>query len=290
MNKPNGLVTHDGPFHADEVLAVAYIDMIYHSSLPLCRTRDQETINRLSREGHAIIDVGGVDDDQKLRFDHHQPSFNKQRDGIKLSSFGLVYSSESFRQQAIQYFGSQENYEKFYDSIVREIDAIDNGHFPKYQTNYQFNATIGQMISFHNSLDYSQNERFNLAVDFAMRAIEIIARNIRHNSDQEKLAVDYINTSAKWILNDKVCVIDTEVKMKDIHKVAKKVKDSCLLAIYPGGSANDQWNIRICTDLKINPDLKTDDILFIHNAGFVAAAKTKESAIILATRYIEQSN
>jgi uncharacterized UPF0160 family protein len=65
------IATHDGTFHMDEVFAVAALQEHFREQgvkPEIIRTRDQEKL----ADADAVVDVGGIFDPQKLRFDHHQ--------------------------------------------------------------------------------------------------------------------------------------------------------------------------------------------------------------------------
>ena len=65
------IVTHNGTFHLDEITAYAILDYLYPQN-QLIRTRDQELINQTN----ITIDVGGIYDPEKNKYDHHQSTFN----------------------------------------------------------------------------------------------------------------------------------------------------------------------------------------------------------------------
>ena len=124
--------THSGTFHADEALAVYLLRLLpAYKNSPLTRTRTPELLSKC----HTVVDVGGVYDDSKLRYDHHQREFNATFPGrsTKLSSAGLVYMHFG-RQIIAQETGLLEHgeevetlYQKIYDDFVEAFDANDNG-------------------------------------------------------------------------------------------------------------------------------------------------------------------
>lgn len=66
--------THSGTFHCDEALACAMLktlDPYAGQAVSIVRTRDGETLDKCS----IVVDVGGIYDAQKKRFDHHQRGF-----------------------------------------------------------------------------------------------------------------------------------------------------------------------------------------------------------------------
>lgn len=70
LSKGNPIIgTHDGTFHCDEVLACWMLKQIpKYKSASIMRTRD----NNLLATCDIVVDVGGVYDPKKSRFDHHQ--------------------------------------------------------------------------------------------------------------------------------------------------------------------------------------------------------------------------
>ncbi|KAK0647371.1 UPF0160 protein [Lasiodiplodia hormozganensis] len=128
--------THNGHFHADEALAVYLLRTLptYNSS-PLVRTRDPAVLETC----HTVVDVGGVYDHTKNRFDHHQREFDAYfpgRSATKLSSAGLVYKhfgKDIIAQQTGLSIDSEDVeilYQKLYDGLIEAFDANDTGVSP----------------------------------------------------------------------------------------------------------------------------------------------------------------
>ena len=59
--------THDGRFHADEIFALAVLNLIF-PDLEIVRSRDENVY----KNADIIVDVGHVYDPDNLIFDHHQ--------------------------------------------------------------------------------------------------------------------------------------------------------------------------------------------------------------------------
>ena len=85
------LITHNGSFHTDDIFAAAALSLMLEKkgdSFEIIRTHDPEAIEK----GDYVFDVGGIYDEEKNRFDHHQKSFKEKRENdILYSSFGLVW-------------------------------------------------------------------------------------------------------------------------------------------------------------------------------------------------------
>lgn len=73
--------THSGTFHADDVLAFALIRVFLDPQAAVLRTRDLERLKSCD----IVVDVGGIYDPERRRFDHHQGSYAGHR-----SSAGMV--------------------------------------------------------------------------------------------------------------------------------------------------------------------------------------------------------
>jgi uncharacterized UPF0160 family protein len=110
--------THDGRFHADEIFALAVLNLFY-SDLEIIRSRDENVYKNTD----IIVDVGYVYDPDNLIFDHHQRSFSLKREsGILYASFGLVW-----KQYGELLCGSSKISEYIDSVVVQAIDADDNG-------------------------------------------------------------------------------------------------------------------------------------------------------------------
>ena len=62
--------THDGRFHADEIFALAVLNLSY-PDLEILRSRDEN----IYKNADIIVDVGPIYDPDNHIFDHHQRSF-----------------------------------------------------------------------------------------------------------------------------------------------------------------------------------------------------------------------
>lgn len=135
------ICTHSDAFHCDEVLAsVMLLYTNQYANSIIVRTRDQAIIETLD----IVCDVGSVYDPCSNRFDHHQKSFTDVWDiskpkyqKIRLSSAGLIYKhfGKEVLVNAVKQVWNQDLdletverlYLRFYDSLILEVDAIDNG-------------------------------------------------------------------------------------------------------------------------------------------------------------------
>lgn len=125
------IITHDGRFHADEVLACVLLKKMYPGS-NIIRTRDLDIINHYISKKLviAIVDVFGQYNSDKCYFDHHQRGFETYINGVKCSSAGLIfkhYSSQILEAYGIQTENKDKVIKDIYAQYFRSVDAIDNG-------------------------------------------------------------------------------------------------------------------------------------------------------------------
>ena len=107
------LVTHSGPFHADDVLAAALLRHAVDPALSIERTRDTARI----AAADVVVDVGGIFDPASLRFDHHQASYTGPRSSAGMVLDWLVDSGRvSARDGA-----------RLREGLVDYVDDVDNG-------------------------------------------------------------------------------------------------------------------------------------------------------------------
>jgi len=123
--------THSGSFQADEAMAVWMLRQTPEYRRAKCvRSRDMKVLEKLD----ILVDVGGVYDHCKKRYDHHQRDYDERFDGrtTKLSACGLIY--RHYGKDVIQAYcpsltgkGLDFVYQKIYWSLLEAVDAIDNG-------------------------------------------------------------------------------------------------------------------------------------------------------------------
>ena len=118
--------THNGPFHCDDVMAVALISM-FLGKPQVHRTRDAATLAGCE----LVVDVGGEFDPARGRFDHHQ--FRSASDrvksrwltGVSLSSAGMVLEHLADRGAIPTDVAAC-----LYRDLVAAVDVTDNGDDP----------------------------------------------------------------------------------------------------------------------------------------------------------------
>ncbi|XP_052067437.1 MYG1 exonuclease-like isoform X1 [Mytilus californianus] len=150
--------THNGSFHCDEVLACFLLKHLpTYKDAEIIRTRDQKVLDTCD----IVVDVGGVFDPSKNRYDHHQKTFTETMKSLlptkkwttKLSSAGLVYCHfgkdivASILEKGLTDPITETIFDKVYEHFVEEIDAIDNGvnQFDG-EPRYQITTTLSNRV------------------------------------------------------------------------------------------------------------------------------------------------
>src|SRR6476661_1836862 len=142
------IATHSGKFHADDVWAVAVLDIVF-PGCDLVRTRDPERI----RDADFAVDVGGLWNPPSGRFDHHQKGFDGARQsGVVYASAGLVWKEHGMAcvaKIAARYAGVTLSEDQIrhivyaIDSdIVQYLDMADTGAARNAPGGYGLSAVI----------------------------------------------------------------------------------------------------------------------------------------------------
>ncbi|KAH9620089.1 hypothetical protein KSS87_006802 [Heliosperma pusillum] len=175
--------THNGSFHCDEALGCFMILLTHKfSGAHIIRTRDPQVLESLD----AVLDVGGVYDPSRDRYDHHQKGFGEVFGHgflTKLSSAGLVYKRfgmEIIAKELKLELAHPDVFRLFisvYRNFMEAIDAIDNGinqydtdKPPRYVNNTSLSSRVGRLNLDWTDPDQSaekENEAFEKAMSLA---------------------------------------------------------------------------------------------------------------------------
>jgi uncharacterized UPF0160 family protein len=184
------LITHSGAFHADEVCATVILSALYPDA-EILRTRDEYMIEDLAPDS-ITYDVGGVFNHNDRRYDHHQiGSPFREKSGLSYSSFGLIWHYYGFRylRQCLKMTPVEAAAvaQAFDETLVKDIDALDNGETKEGQEALMHYASLPAMIvdqrpAFDNHTYEIEEECFHTALELARSVINAMLRRI--NADQ----------------------------------------------------------------------------------------------------------
>jgi uncharacterized UPF0160 family protein len=274
------IVTHDGVFHTDEVMATAMLKICYNID-EVIRTRDEETINNAkNNEDCIVLDVGGEFDPKLNNYDHHQASFwlRNIKSEILYSTAGLIWKDygyaliHSIIPDANDYY-QDCIYNKIYEDIISIIDAHDNGNFEardRILTKNKSAINIASIVSMFNPAweddtatdDYKQKEdkAFEEAVNICMSIIKKYVERMYG----ELQAEEYVREQfAKFSVYDEILVLDKFVPWKkaliEENKVLGENGYRFKVVVYP-----NKTNTQYIAEAVKNPD-GTDKFLFPKN-------------------------
>ncbi|KAL8552886.1 hypothetical protein ACS0TY_001534 [Phlomoides rotata] len=185
--------THNGSFHCDEALGCFMIRLTQKfSDAHIVRTRDPQVLETLD----AVLDVGGVYDPSKHRYDHHQKGFEEifgHGFNTKLSSAGLVYKhfGKEIIAKELEVDEDHPDVDRLFLAVYRNfmeaIDAVDNGinqydtdQPPRYVNNTHLSSRVGKLNLDWTAPDQSsekENEAFERAMSLTGKEF---LDNVRH--------------------------------------------------------------------------------------------------------------
>lgn len=291
MDKQVKIIAHSGSFHADDIFAVATLQLFLGegANISVIRTRDMTVVET----GDYVVDVGGVYDESKNRFDHHQMGgAGKRENGIPYASFGLVW-----KKFGPQLCGSPEVTEKIDEILVQWIDATDNGLLiieTKVPGIYPYDIGL-----FFNSFTPGWKEEEVNIDDVFIEVVGIAKMVLNREISKRKDLLEAIAIVEKIYLESpdkRLIVLD---KFYPSREILSKFPEP-LFVVFPRDDGG--WTIKTIKndnhtfiDRKSLPeswagkngrDLEqvtgVEGAVFCHNGRFIAVAKTREGILKMA--------
>ena len=194
MDKPiiaRSFGTHDGSFHADEVTACALLlltDQIDRDKV--FRTRQKEKLETCE----YVCDVGGIYDPKQKRFDHHQSDYQGN-----LSSAGMVL--KYLKEARII---DESTYKYFNRSLVKGVDAIDNGKMTPQMGHCTFSAVIANFVPAHHDAQPSIfDAAFFQAVDFTYGHLSRLMKKLKFIQECRIMIKNEMEKNQKFLMFDR---------------------------------------------------------------------------------------
>ncbi|XP_030058034.1 UPF0160 protein MYG1, mitochondrial [Microcaecilia unicolor] len=321
--RPRRIGTHNGTFHCDEVLACFLLRRLpRYQDAEIVRSRDP----KLLAECDVVVDVGGEYEPQKHRYDHHQRSFAETMNSLrpdkpwqtKLSSAGLIYVHFGTEILA-SLLGTDEKdprismlYDKLYENLIEEIDAIDNGISqwdgePRYAISTNLSARVGHLNPRWNDKEQDTEAGFRSAMQLVggefldrldfYRNSWLPARSLVEEAVRKRFEVDsggeiviFAQGGCPW--KEHIFHLEQELG------VEKPVK----FVLYT--DQNSQWRVQ-CVPVTRNtfqnrlplPEkwrgLREEELsktcgipgcIFVHASGFIGGNQTREGALQMAQK------
>lgn len=280
------IATHNGIFHADEVFAVATIIMAHDGiEVDFVRTRDPKEFERAD----FVVDVGGKYDGIKF-FDHHQRGFDIKRDnGIKYSSFGLIW-----KLLGEEICDDKEVAKIVDERLVQFVDAVDNGQAEKLDNIF----TVSDVISSFNQNWYEEGSEKDRMVDFydAVDVAEKVLNNAIRSARGTVLAKEEVK-KGKLLFDGKVLLLERFCPWQAY--VCNSMPD-VVFVLFPDPTGS--WRVQAVPEsersFKSRKSLPeswaglngeelckvtgVSDAIFCHSGRFIAGAKTREGIFKMA--------
>lgn len=231
-------ITHAGSFHADDIFATIFLSKLQDIDL----YRMEEWNEKIDLTGKIVYDIGfGA-------FDHHGENARKRENGIKYSSFGLLfekYGKDYLKQKGIK--DIEGCYQKFLYEFVMQIDAFDNGVFPENKEDYTILSLASLIELFNKTWKESKttNDAFLEALQIGEKIFDRIEKRILDKLDAKEFVDNAILKS-----NNHILILEKYMPFMDFVLASKEQKATTLLyAIYPSNRRG--YNIQaIRKDLK----------------------------------------
>lgn len=176
--------THNGVFHADEVLAISMLSIFYDDNITVLRTRDPDILKTCD----ILVDIGGGN------FDHHMYGGNGVRSNkTPYASAGLIW--KNFGLKILFKLNCPKDlvhlvYNKVDATIVEPVDKIDNG------------IVVSSVFEFIPSFVPRWDEKFD-AVDSKFNMALTTTKNIFKELVLEIIATEKANTLLNKLLKEK---------------------------------------------------------------------------------------
>lgn len=300
------LVTHDGSFHADDIFATATLSILLESKgeeFEVIRTREPEII----ASADYVYDVGGIHDEATNRFDHHQVGGAGKRNfgegdkavDIEYAAFGLVW-----KKFGVEMAGGVAEKERIEQRLVEPIDSMDNGK-ELVDTKYDIYPYTIQHF-FESAMLPTWKEDINMLNDNFFSCVEIakkiLTREIIHAKDKLSAKTKVLEYYQK--AEDKRLIVLEESLpfgefLSDLPEplfvVSPRKSDGTwsLVALrQEGKNFENKKDLPKAWAGLMNQELQkitgVGDAVFCHRALFMAVAKSKEGAIELAKKALNE--
>ena len=297
MKKPI-VAVHSGNFHADDVFAVAMLQLLLgDDAFDVVRTRDKDLVDTAD----WVCDVGRVYDPEHQRFDHHQPGAPVRENGIPYTASGLVW-----KHYGAEICGSADVAARVDEVLIQDLDAVDNGSH-SYQPTPMHDTlrpvTIDNLVQMFRAPwgeDGNPDEAFPHAVAFAKGILERHIAHAQSAIEAEKIVQHAIEHHD----GKNYVVFDTHMSLS-----AFPADTPFAVAVMPYEKADGNWKVialrkhprEFPSRVLFPPEwagLEGDefkkvsgipDAVFCHARRSSAYAATKEGAIALA-QHVEPNN
>ena len=308
LNMEVKIGTHNGPFHADDVMACAMLKKHpNYKNAKIERTREESILDQCD----IVVDVGRRFSHQARRYDHHQEDFDltmekisrgKIKSKTKLSSAGLIffyYGEEIIREEIIKEEDRSKAkivwiWKRMYFNLINEIDLIDNKGSVPAIIRTGFTRRVGRLNPAWDDAEPDYDQSFVKAVDLASEEFRETLEEI-HSQFRAMLAVkEKISDREKDHKSGQVLIFDRYTSWSSIIgevEMEAGIKGTIMFVINPYTDSGDfsvsTVNNRILLPFKwrglegekLQKATGLAGAKFVHNGGHFARIDNKEDAV-----------
>jgi len=292
------IATHNGPFHCDDVVAVAVLLHI-HPGAEIIRTRNPE----LLATADIRVDVGGVFDPANSTYDHHFKGSPVGPRGVRLSSAGMIW--QDFGSAVVaplaEGLDPQPIADQVYADLIAAIDAADNGEAEGMAAPGVENFTFSHAVSdFNPRWDEAQSPqdfmaRFMQAVEFATGVLTRAITRAVGTAKAAGLVREAINGDPDVVVLD---------RFMPWHEVLVPETTNVKFVVFPNPEGT--WMVQAVPpslgsfgqrkplpeawaglrDAELANVTGVPDAVFCHPGRFIGGAKSKDGAMNLANQAV----
>lgn len=301
------LVTHNGAFHADEVMSTVVLRALFPDA-QIIRTRDAAEI--MPAGGRIIYDVGGAYDPEAMIFDHHQRGGPEREDGALYSSFGLIWKQFGLawltQTRGLDAGLAEVLHQRLDRRFVAKIDGVDTGELAPSNAGPLSNMLFTSLIdnfgpAFDDDDPQAADKAFLRAVDFAelvfgeevrkqeskLRAFDLAMRDIEASGDGPLLVM-----SRGMPFNE---ALKASGKENFLFVVTPRPDGNWTIGTIRSGEDSFQDKAKLpeewagLKDAALAKVTGVSDATFCHVARFIAAAGSREGIMEMARQAIERA-
>ncbi len=259
------LATHNGPFHADDVLAAALVRVFVDPLAEVVRSRDPEVLAKAD----IVFDVGGVFDVATRRFDHHQRDYKGNR-----SSAGMVLDWLEAERHVTKSVAHALRFQ-----LVDYVDAVDTGARASSGDIPCFSTMVGVLVERASDSDFDR--WYERAVSMAIDISSAIAMGCQR-SERDAQAV---HSAMEEAVADKrrVLFFEEYLKWKPAYFGAGGAEHPTEYVIFPG---RNDWRV---VTIPVAADSKDDKRKLPEEWAGLEGAALEEVVGVIGARFCHKN-
>lgn len=285
-DKPNKIITHDGIFHADEVIGIALVQHYFCTSIPVIRTREEKIIEKAKKDPSIwLIDVGMELNPKLGNLDHHQD--------IKLLGATIHVANKLWSK-------IPSKFERLVKTVSQWDVNANNIHdnTPQGGCISQFFKTLNNHGSFEDALEFARKLLFvedegsgiftvpdAYLVDGVKDKWEsMLAEEVLMEAEWEQL---YKDSETYFIGHGNVIILPKFFPWarfaKSSNESAETWQSSIVGAIFYDDRAGN-WRLSSIDskNMPLSDSCKVPGFIFMHPARFIAGFETLDAAKLAA--------